>query len=157
MLWIPRLLQLGAALVGVFWLAIAGGWAMRQYDELRATPSYTVRVLFLHWTLKAPIAPAYVEGESDPASPFALALARCNVNVDTLEAGLARQDRAIRALAAAGDRARVEAEAAIARSRAAIAAAKGDAARILAAGADTGRGYCPRYEAVDAAFLRSLP
>lgn len=45
---------LAVNLIGIFWLAIAGGFAVGWYDRLTTTPSLNVPILFWHLTIEPP-------------------------------------------------------------------------------------------------------
>src|SRR5438445_615738 len=120
-------------LVGVFWLALAGGFLVWKYDRLPAGwPNVPVRVLFFHPTIRLPDSLgarlAAVDGK----------LKVCAANVATLDGALARQNAAVQALRTAGERMSADASAAVQRARQAEQGRRALASRILAEKAPAG-------------------
>lgn len=82
-------------IIGVFWLAFAGGAAVWWWDRRPAgTPA--VHVLFLTW--RAP------DSLAAQAAANGTALKQCRLNVSTLGRALATQNKAVDTLKADGDR-----------------------------------------------------
>lgn len=82
-------LGLIVSLIGVFWLAIAGGYAVYRYDRAPAGwPNYPVKVLFFHATLHLPGAGALTIAQAQLARGRAAAeaMAARSLRVETASA-----------------------------------------------------------------------
>jgi hypothetical protein len=80
---ITKLAGLGVGLVGVFWLAIVGGWAVWKYDRMPCGwPNYQVHILFFHPTLKLRDSQGCRLDRQSAAEQQALAHARAVVAAD---------------------------------------------------------------------------
>lgn len=137
-------------LVGVFWLAIAGAWAMAWWDN-RPThyPQLHLHVWFVAWTWTAPES---LRAQRDAA---AAQLKTCTANTQTLEAGLATQNAAVQALGVAANSAQAAARSAILRGRASEAMAATRLASLERPIA--GDTECARVQAIDKTFMSTLP
>lgn len=137
------------AMVGVFWLAIAGAWGMAWWD--RRPPNYPaihLHVLFVHWTWTAP------ESLKAQLAASAVDLKQCRLNGITLEAAIARQNASLTALADASRKATSEVENAVHASQGQIAGALKAKASISAP--VVGDDVCARAKVVDQRFVESL-
>lgn len=114
--------------VGALWLLWAGIYAGLWWDRRPAGwPHYEVRCcLVVHWTLKLP------DSLGAQLASSAGDLKTCRANVSTLDAALSRQNAAVIATAAAGQRMSAEAQAAVLAARAQHRHDMATAARILA-------------------------
>jgi hypothetical protein len=143
--------KLLAGLVGVFWMAIAGGYAVWWWDRRPADVPQPVAFHVLFWPVKLgwpPSLKASLDGRDG-------LLRQAVANERTVTAALVTQNGRVRSLAAAGATARAEAETATAAYRSALVRASAPEVRIIAAG--TGPGDATqRAETVDRLFLESL-
>lgn len=121
------------SLIGVFWLAIAGGYAVYRYDRAPAGwPNYKLMAVpFVHPVLHLPGVGAVTVARASAVRAQA-DLKTCRGNEATLKGALDRQNAAVTAMHAAGEQMQRHAQAATARARAQHQADVARARQILA-------------------------